>query len=229
MIHVRFTPLPQEQYFNDMRQIYASQSGQLLIEMLLAIAGAVVVLGIGSQLVYTSLVANKAAGDINVETGLINETLNGVDGAITEKWHNIYNLSKGTTAYYPTTTAGRWVITTGTESISVNNNVYLRSFTIQNMCKSSSTVTGVTDSSGLLTTCATNGGVFDPSIQQITVSVSATSTNPQSATKLFYRWRNLTCQQNAWITVEGSATTTCDGSTVYSAKTGVSTSTGLQL
>jgi hypothetical protein len=227
-MRVRFVPLLREQYFNCMKQILTSQSGQLLIEMLLAIAGAVVVLGIGSQLVYTSLVANKAAGDVNAETGLINETLNGVDGAITEKWHNVYNLSKGTTAYFPTTTAGRWVVTTGTESVSVNNNVYLRSFTVQNVCRSSSTITGVTDSGGLLTTCATNGGLFDPSIQQITVSISATSTNPQSATKLFSRWRNLTCQQNAWLTTS-EATTTCDGSTVYSAETGLSTSTGLQL
>ncbi|MFA6407201.1 MAG: hypothetical protein WCV80_00655 [Candidatus Paceibacterota bacterium] len=204
-----------------------SESGQLLVEMILAIAGAVIVLSLGSQLIYTGLISNKAAGDKSAAVGLIDETFNAVEGATVENWNNLFNLTKPSTAYYPQKSAGKWVIATGTEAVSINNITYARSFTIQNVCRSSSTVTGISDTGGLAVTCATNGGSYDPSTQRVSVTVTASSSDPLVSTKYVTRWRNKVCAHTSWLSTS-TGVVSCP-STVYTSKTNVEASSSITI
>ncbi|MBI5079393.1 prepilin-type N-terminal cleavage/methylation domain-containing protein, partial [Candidatus Wolfebacteria bacterium] len=51
-----------------------SQKGQLLLEILVAIAVVAVVVGAGSQIVFVSMKSNKSAGEKNSAQGLSVET-----------------------------------------------------------------------------------------------------------------------------------------------------------
>lgn len=208
-----------------------NRSGQLLIEIIIAVAAGVGLLALGSQLVYVGLRSNQSTGAENTALGLAEETLTAVESIVTEKWQNIYLLTKSDTAspYYPQKSGGKWIVATGTEAVSINNDSYARSFTVQNICRSTSTrnITGITDTSGAGTTCTTSGGEFDPATEQITVTVVTTST-PSTVIKGFVsRWRNKTCAQGSWMSTS-TATGTCPVTT-YSSKTNINATTTLTI
>src|SRR5687768_3525718 len=87
-----------------------SQSGQLLLEILIIIGIVAVIVGLGAQFIYLSLRSNKAANEKNVALGLLSETLEAVRGSATEKWQNLYTLTHATQDYYPSQSAGKWII-----------------------------------------------------------------------------------------------------------------------
>lgn len=57
-----------------------NQSGQLLLELLVAVAAAAIIVTLGAQTTYVSIRGNKVAGDKNIALGLAQETLTAVDG-----------------------------------------------------------------------------------------------------------------------------------------------------
>jgi hypothetical protein len=164
-----------------------------------------------------------------VTLGLIEETFDAVNAAATESWNNISSLTEGATNYFPQISGTKWAITSGTETVTLNTLSYVRSFTIQNVCRSTSTknITGITDTNGSTNTCTTSTGANDPSTQQLTVTVTWGSGNSLSQTEYISRWRNVTCNQNSWSAV-GAGPVSC-GTTLYSAQTNITTGTPLKL
>lgn len=209
---------------------YNNQQGQLLLEILIAISAAAIIVVIGGQVIYTGMQSNKISGEKDVAMGLVNETFETVRSAATEKWQNVFDLTKGTTNYYPNISAGKWVLTSGQENVTINNITYVRSFTVQNVCRDTSTernITGITDTSGSTTTCAASGGTYDPSTQRITTAVSWPNADAISSSEYITRWMNKVCVQTSWDTA-GSGTYSCP-TTNYESKTNITSGASLQL
>ena len=207
------------------------ESGQLLLEILVAISVLAVIVAAGSQLIYVGMVGNKSASEKNVAQGLSVESIEAVQNAAFEKWQDIYNLTKGSTDYYPQQSNGKWAIAAGSESVVINDIAYTRSFTIQNVCRDNTTrnITDITDSNGSSTTaCTLAGGSPDPSTQKINVSISWPDAEPFTHSEYVTRWRNKVCLQTNWGGGAGSGTTTCPAS-VYGSKSNITAGTDLQL
>lgn len=192
----------------------SNNKGQLLIEILIVIAIAVVIISAAAQLVYVSLRSNKFSEEMNVALGLMEETFSAVDGAATEQWQNVYNLNKGTsTSYFPQNSNGKWLMATGTENVLISGLTYSRSFTIQNACRDTDpairTITGITDSGGSAITCVASGGSYDPSTQRIAATISWPEADPVIFNKYFTRWRNKICIQSDWSGGSSGSTSTC--------------------
>lgn len=204
----------------------------MLLEVLITVSVAAVVLVLGGRLIYASLESNQSSTNENSALGLAQEEMAGVIGAATQQWQNIYNLTGGTsTYYYATTTSGSWTIAAGTELKALNNANLVRYFTVQGVCRATSTnnITGVSDSGGAsTTTCATSGGNIDPSTELVTVTVSSTSTSPVSLPEFVTRWRNEVCVQGSWSTIN-SSTSSCSTPTTYQGESNVSADSGLKL
>jgi hypothetical protein len=178
-----------------------NNSGQILLEVLIAMSVAAIVVVLGSQLIYVSLLGNKVAEENGVASGLLNETLVAVQAAATENWNNLYSLTHGATAYYPQKSTGKWALTAGTESVPLNFAAYSRSFTIQNVCRNDTTnaIVGISDSSGSAITCNDiSNSRLDPSTQKITVTISWPSAAAQSNSSYLTRWRNKICVNTDW-------------------------------
>lgn len=206
----------------------SNQSGQLLLEILIAITIAGVILALGSQITVVSLVSNKVAAERNVGLGLLEETIEGVQSVASEKWQNLYNLTHGTANYYPQQLEleGKWILTSGSEEVALNNITYTRSFNVRNVCRDTTTrhITGITDSDGTATTCNSSGGIFDPSTEKVTATVSWPNASPLLSEEYFAgRWRNKACNNTSWVT-DGDTNVHVCPSTSYGTKTNIDTS-----
>lgn len=211
-----------------------SRQGQLLLELLVAIAVAVVSLAVVGQIIIASLQSNKNADEKNIGAGFSQEVFEAVRSSATENWTNLYNLTHGTgTVYFPQLSSGKWTINnTGTQSVSAAGAAYIRSFTVQHACRNTSSstrpVTGITDQNGSSTTaCTSSGGTPDPSTEDVTVTVTMPSGNILSSFEYVTRWRNQICVQTGW-TSTGTSPVACP-STVYGSLTHATTTGGLQL
>lgn len=211
-----------------------TQSGQLLLEVLLAISAAAIVVVIGGQIMYVSLQGNKFASERDVAVSLANETFEAVKSAADENWQNIVSLTKGSTNYYPKKQVSTWVLeqvlTSSDDDVIINGITYSRSFAAQNVCRDTTTernITGITDTEGSVTTCATNGGTYDPSTQRITTAISWGSADSISSSEYITRWMNKVCAQTSWDT-SGSGTYSCP-TTTYESKTNITPGASLQL
>lgn len=81
---------------------FSRRKGQLLLEILMAIAVAVVVVSLGAGLVYVSLRGNEVVVERDVALGLAEETIEAVRGAAYARWNDVYGLDKGeNNIYYP--------------------------------------------------------------------------------------------------------------------------------
>jgi type II secretory pathway pseudopilin PulG len=207
--------------------------GQLLLELLVTIGVTALIAGIVAQIIYVSLRSNQSGGESNVAQGLAEETFDAIRNATTENWLNLYNLthSSGTVVYYPAQSGGKWVNTTGTESVVVNGVAYSRSFYVQHACRDVSTraITGVTDTQGVATTtCTVSGGSGDTSTEKVIATVSWSTGNPISYVDYVTRWRNQTCVQTSWAGGSTSSAVTCP-STTYGSSTSVTVGATLEL
>jgi type II secretory pathway pseudopilin PulG len=202
------------------------EEGQLLLEILVVIGVTAVILVLGSQFIFLSLRSNKVSNEKNIALGLVEETFEAVRGAVTERWQNVYELTHASD-YYPTTSSGKWVISTaGTENVVLNNTTFVRSFQVRHVCRDNSTrhITGITDSDGTLQTCGTSGGSADPSTQKVTVTISWPNADALVTSEyLAGRWRNKVCNQTGWSTTGGTSGEVACPSTGWDTKTNIDT------
>lgn len=205
--------------------------GALLLELLIAISILAIILSVSTQAVFVSMQSGKTSAESDVAIALANEALEASRGIAEEKWQNVYNLTKGS-QYHPVSSSGnKWTLSASSEAVQLNTASYTRYITIQNVCRDttlgSRNITGVTDSDGTLATCTTSTGVFDPSTQKVTATVSWQGNgSPITVSDYFLRWRNIVCNQTGWTT-GGSGTTvkTCPD-TNYDTKDAVVDTTG---
>ena len=196
-----------------------SQSGQLLLEIMVAIAASVIIVTLGAQLVYVGMRGNKSSSETNVALGLVEETFEAARNIATEKWQNIYNLTKFSVNYYPQVSSSKWIAAIGTEDVIISNKTYTRYFIIQNVCRNSGNVSGITDSNGSAITCVSSGGVFDPSTQKITTNVNWPDAEALLVGEYITRWKNKTCVQTDWSGGQSGVVTNCP-TTVYGSNDG---------
>jgi len=188
------------------------------MEILITITVVAVVAGIGSQLIVGSLRSNKFSNERNAALGLVEETFEAVRNSSSERWQNIYDLTKDTAQYYPQQSSGKWQIAAGTESVVVNGITYTRYFNISNVSR---------DTSSRNIENTYNSANNDPSTQKITTTVSWPDAEPMISSEYITRWRNKACLQTDWQSV-GSGTSTCPANN-YGSASNITTGNNLQL
>lgn len=210
----------------------ADQRGQLLLELLLTISVAAIVLAITGSLVYVSARANQNSVRQTTALGLAQETLEAVNAATKENWTNLSGLTAGTTQYSPAISSGKWIINSGSATVTLDSIAYTRSFVTQNICRDSSTrnITGITDTNGSTTACTTSGGAYDSSTQKVTATVGwGTFGNSLSQSEYFARWANKTCTQTSWAGGASASAAACTGGTTFTNSSSVTTGADLHL
>lgn len=216
-----------------MRKINAKtnlQSGSLLLEILVAVAAAAIVVTLVSQSTYVSLYGSRAAAEKSVALGLAEEVFEGVNAASTEKWQNVYNLTKNSANYSVATSSDKWIINPGSKTVTVNTKDYTEYFVVENVCRDASTrdITGITDTNGTTNTCVTSTGIHDPSTQKITISISWQGSEPLVMNNYITRWENKACDQTDWSGGQSGTSTACP-SNQHGGKTNITPSTDLKL
>ena len=179
------------------KNIKLYNNGSLLFELLIVISLLAVVLSVGSNAVFLSMRSSKISAERDVASNLASESLESVRSISEEDWQNIYSLTKGTGHYYPTSSSSRWILSSGDENITLNNIVYTRYITIDNVSRDTTTrnIEGTYISAD-----------DDPSTQKITVNVSWTGGSPITISEYFFRWRNKKCAQTTWTTADPGST-----------------------
>lgn len=186
--------------------------GSLLLELLIVIGVMAIVIPLVAQIVVSSLNMNKWTVDNKVALDLVAEEIKAIDSVSFEKWQNIYNKQKISTAhYYTVKNAGAWSLALGDENLLVNNVNYLRYFTISDVCRDDVTKSIIATGT---TPCVAGTG-DDPSTQKVTVTVSWAG---GAISKDYYltRWRNKICHQTSWSGT-GAGPVSCPSSLYESA------------
>lgn len=130
-----------------------------------------------------------------------------------EDWHTIsYLTTSSANTYFTTSSAGKWIVATGTESVTMNGVTYTRSFYASDVYRSTTT-----------DVVATSGGYYDPSTMKAMVQVSWTDLygGQQRFTEASYRTRvlNDTFFQTDWSGGPTGETVITTSSTNYATST----------
>ena len=190
------------------------QTGQSLIEIIIGatIAG-IFILG-ASNLLNISSQSSARNKEFQSATFLTQELLENVSLYADAKWYcvsagscaavgGLYNLNKGSANKYYLTAPSPFEWRSGEESLTVSDQVYLRHFYLENVCRDSSGNIIGPQSGG---SCAT--GAEDPSSQKLTVVVAWTKNGQNFNEKLeryLTRWRNESIGQTDWSGGSGQA------------------------
>lgn len=188
-------------------QISKFNEGQILAELLVAIAVLVVLGAFGAQLVYVSLRGSEVSKERSAALRLAQEATEALraislgNDTTSQGWNRIYKppggsgdpaTSKGSgNPYYPiisTSTPAQWIIFTGTESITIEGETYLRKIVIDNVSR---------DSGGAIESIY-NSANDDPGTQKITITVSKSGSPDTLITDYFTRFINDSGPQSDW-------------------------------
>ena len=194
--------------------------GSLLLELLIVIAILGIILTVGTQAVFVSLKSGKVSGERDVAVGLASEALEAVRGSSEEKWQNIFSLTKASQHYKVATTSNKWTLVAGDEIVPLNNASYTRYVVIDNVSR---------DPATRMIETSYNSAHDDPSTQKITVTVSASSTDPVIISEYFLRWKNKACLQTSWAGGVGSGLKNCPDTTYVSSTNLGTPGTSLQV
>ncbi len=199
-------------------QRHRLQKGALLIEILVSISIFAVLASIGAQALVVSLNSNVSAEKKTSGANLLSEMMAAVHAASDESWQNLYGLNKGA-QYHPEIVGGKWVLTSGSETVAVGNASFTRYFTVENVSRDLSTRDVET------TYVSAND---DPSTQLVIATVTSSTTDALTASEYFFRWRNKTCTQTAWSSSGSSGVKECPDTT-YVNTTNITAGADLQL
>ena len=129
--------------------------GQSLVEILVAVAIGVVLIGSSSFLIGVSLKSYNSTRQHLQANTLIREEAEAIQALVRNNWHSIYSLNKETD-YQISLSESTWVISTGQETEVVNDVPYKRYFQVYNVSR---------DMSGNISEFGDN----DPNSQKITI------------------------------------------------------------
>lgn len=198
---------------------YSSEKGSLLIEILVAVAIFGVMAALSAQAIVTSLASNAAAGAQGQQSQLLSEMLQGVRSASDESWGNIYAIPTDGTHNHVSLTGGKWVISSGDDTIVIAPRTFTRYFTMSAVSRDP--VTRAIES-------PYNAAHDDPSTRLVQAYVTSSSTMTFSVQEYIFRWRNQVCNQSSWSSSGVSGTTTCS-SGQYNSSSNITPGTSLQL
>lgn len=167
---------------------FVNKKGQILIELLVAIAVTAIVVGSVTELLFVSRRAGQDAARRMTQARLAEEAFEAVKAMRDQSWHSIYNLTKETQEYYPKQLASSWALTTNPADriIIFDEADYERWIIIENMNR---------NSQGEI---VESGGFDDPSTQKVTVTARTEGLEDLVMTRYLTRFRNDVFVQTDW-------------------------------
>ena len=164
--------------------------GQSLIELVIGVAIGAILVGGAAATIALTLRSNVQNKNIQIATGLAQETVDQATVFGEARWRNIHDLTKSPDQWrIATTSQGTFSTSTGSQEIELDNITFTRYFTVENVMR---------DSSGAI---VTSGGTDDPSTQKISIFVTwleAGQTSEVKLEKYLTRSRNLIYRQIDW-------------------------------
>lgn len=170
-----------------------NQNGQVLFEILLAVAVLVGVVAVSVQLSQVSLQSAKLAGERTQGTNLAREAFEAARAISAENWVDFYSITKGN-QYHPEVQSGKWVLAAGGESITIGGETYIRYLVADNVSRNPST----RDIEAIY-----NSANDDPSTQKVTVTVEKSDAPTISYSEYVTRWKNASPVQQNWNGASG--------------------------
>ena len=200
--------------------------GQILAELIIAIAITAVLAAIGAQLLNVSLYSAGVSEDRQAASRLAEEIFEAMraitqgNTSSTQGWNRLYlppdgfgnaTSSKGTgNFYYVEVVDNQWQIASGTEDIILEGKTYTRKFIIENICRDNSTHSVST------TTIPCPGGNYeDPGAQKVIITISKTDAPDFEFSEYFTRYLNESSPQNSWQTQTCSVIGATSSPTVF--------------
>ncbi|MBI4281427.1 type II secretion system protein, partial [Candidatus Uhrbacteria bacterium] len=191
--------------------------GVILIELMLALGLLTIIGGLITMTLYSGERAGVSALKRTQSVQLGREAMDAAKAVAEEDYYTFYSFSKGSgNPYYPVISASKWTLTTGSETIALDGENYVRTIVIDNVSRDGS---GNSES-------VYNASNDDPSTQKITVTVTHTGTPNVVLTDYYTRWRNTVPAQSDWSGGSGSAGPVTSFSTGYDTDDGNIDATG---
>jgi Tfp pilus assembly protein PilV len=174
------------EFFAKFKKNFNKQTGQSLVEILVALAvGIIFVLGV-MIVMQSSLKMGKDSEKIQTSASLARELMDNVKVFSDSDWHNIYNLATtSANHYYLNTTSSPFTVSSGDETVVVGTTTYIRYFYVDDVYR---------DGSGKIS----DSGTFDPSTKKITVGVRWTNSNDRFISTYLTRSKNNIFVQTDW-------------------------------
>lgn len=198
------------------------RSGQVLLEIIIAgviiiFIALAVVQGISSSLRGIDQTSAKTVGVF-----LSRELVEAARAIAMENWRNVADIATSSEVvasdYFATTSASKWVTSTGTEIIALNAINYTRSFRVYDVNRATST-----------SNIVSSGGFKDPSTIKLTTFINWTDLAGRndvfSQTVYFSRYTNDVFPQTQWLNRTGDVVVTSTYPTTFSTSSNVATTT----
>ncbi|MBI2450981.1 MAG: hypothetical protein HYV52_01415 [Parcubacteria group bacterium] len=204
-----------------------NENGQILLEMILAVAIVAVIIFLVSQLTFVSLRGQKSGGEQSTASRLGQEEIEIARSVMASSWTDIFNSSKGVDYYASRQVSPtRFIFTTGQEIITISGIPFTRKVQFFNICRDSSTGDIVSFTSSV--NCSSN--ILDSSTLQVNLNVTwATSQSVSWSEYLTRSLSNRICRQSDWSGGAGAGTqsdaSACAGWTTYNSATNINTGT----
>ena len=183
-------------------KIALHDSGQILIEIILATLIATMILGAAASLIITNQKSSQISEQRNTAIFLAQEGVESMKSINENNWHKIFlppdgtgdkDTSKGSANNYCIiidTLNNEWILTDipADCDIEVNGIIYNRKINIDNTNREDTTIENIT----------TTGGIDDPSTQKIKITVSYQMGKDIVVEQYLTRWRNQIFIQSDW-------------------------------
>lgn len=169
-----------EESFFVLRSSLFANSGQSLVEVLIAIAVGAILIGAATATIIPVLRSNLETRTVQIAGSLAQEYLDNLRSLAESNWYQIYNppSAKGPSSqFYLTATSTTYEILSGATSTTAEGRTFTRYFYIENVNRD---LCGASDiAANATTSCASGPGssgvAEDPSTQKITSIVSWTA------------------------------------------------------
>lgn len=172
------------------------EKGQVLLELILAVAIVAIIIFLVSQLTFVSLRGQKSGGEQATATRLGQEEVEIARSIYASSWTDLFNFSKGADYFASRQVSPvRFIFATGQETVSIGGVNFIRKVQFFNVCRDSTTGNIINFTSSA--TCSL--GIIDPSTQQIDLNVSWATGASVFWSEYFTRsLSNQVCQQSDW-------------------------------
>lgn len=178
---------------NTFRFFKQNNSGQSLVEVLIAVAVGAILITAAAGAIVPALRINTQTNRAQTGTALAKELLENVRVWAEGDWHNVSNLATSSAFhYYLITSSSPFSASDGEQSISVATTTFTRYFYIDDVYRNASDV--------LITSMGPEGASakFDPSTKRVTVAYSWPQNATHTISEYITRNRNNVYIQTNW-------------------------------
>lgn len=208
-----------------------------MIEILIAVAVGAIIVAYAAAAFVTTIKSNQASRITDTASSLAQELMDNVRSYGEANWQDLYAvISKGDTTqactpycYYLATGGSPFTLTNNSEQLTVNNIVYTRYFTVENVNRDSCGTGSVTSSAQTACTGLFSDILEDPSTQKITVRVTwpqtVGGTGDFKNTGYVTHYVNQTSNFTDWSGSSGTEGPITQPSNGYSSQSGLDTTT----